>query len=104
MLSSSGVTFVCESTAAPARQCNNFLEFGREAGGAMDDRIGHSSTYRVAVGPRAGQNVFALQTVSAREAGPGPGVAQYARFSLHAGLGVEANQRAKLERLARSVS
>ncbi len=83
---------------------NDFLELGPAAGGAMDDLIGHSITYRVAVGPRAGQKVFALQTVPARAAEPRPGVSQYARFSLHAGIGVEADQRAKLERLARYVS
>jgi hypothetical protein len=83
---------------------NEFLELGSEAGRAMDDLIGHSITYRVAVGPRAGQKVFALQTVPAREAEPRRGVAQYAGFSLHAGIGVEADQRAKLERLARYVS
>ena len=27
-----------------------------EWGGALDDLIGHSITYRIAVGPRAGQN------------------------------------------------
>jgi hypothetical protein len=70
----------------------------------MDDLIGHSITYRVAVGPRAGQKVFALQTVPARAAEPKPGVAQGAGFSLHAGLGVEPDQRSKLERLARYVS
>jgi len=48
--------------------------------------------------------VFALQTVPARGVEPRPGVAQYAGFSLHAGIGVEADQRAKLERLARYVS
>jgi hypothetical protein len=32
------------------------------------------------------------------------GVAQYGGFSLHAGIGVEADQRDKLERLARYVS
>ena len=83
---------------------NGFLEFGPAAGGAMDDLIGHSITYRVAVGPRAGQQVFALQTVPARKAEPRQGVAQYAGFSLHAGIGVEGDQRAKLERLARYVS
>ena len=70
----------------------------------MADLIGHSITYRVAVGPRAGQKVFALQTVPAREVEPRPGVAQFAGFSLHAGIGVEAEQRGKLERLARYVS
>ena len=62
------------------------------------------ATYRVAVGPRAGQKVFALQTVPARETEPRPGVARYAGFSLHAGIGVEAGQRGKLERLARYFS
>jgi hypothetical protein len=83
---------------------NDFLESGPAAGGAMDDLIGHSITYRVAVGPRAGQKVFALQTVPVREEGPRKGVAQYAGFSLHAGIGAEADQRGKLERLARYVS
>ena len=75
----------------------------------MDDLIGHSITYRVAVGPHAGQKVFALQTVPlqtvpAREVEPRPGVAQGAGFSLHAGIGVEADQRTKLDRLASYVS
>ncbi len=83
---------------------SDYLELGPEARGAMDDLIGHSITYRVAVGPRAGQKVFALQTVPARAAEPRPGVAQCAGFSLHAGIRVEADQRQKLERLARYVS
>ena len=74
------------------------------AGGPLDDLIGHSITYRVAVGPRAGQKVFSLQTVPGREEEPRQGVAQYAGFSLHAGIGVEAEQRGKLERLTRYVS
>jgi len=70
----------------------------------MDDLLGHSITYRVAVGPRAGQKVFTLPTVPAREEEPRKGVGQYAGFSLHAGIGVEADQREKLERLTRYVS
>ncbi len=31
----------------------------------MDDLIGHSITYRVAMGPRSGQKVFTLQSVPA---------------------------------------
>ena len=83
---------------------NSYLELDPEAGGPMDDLLGHSITYRVAVGPRAGQKVFSLQTVPAREDEPRKGVAQYAGFSLHAGIGVEAEQREKLERLTRYVS
>jgi len=39
----------------------NFTEAG-----PLDDLIGHSITYRIAVGPRAGQKLFTLQTVHAR--------------------------------------
>jgi hypothetical protein len=45
-----------------------------------------------------------LQTVPAREQEPRKGVAQCAGFSLHAGIGVEPEQREKLERLTRYVS
>jgi hypothetical protein len=81
---------------------SSYLELA--PGGAMDDLLGHSITYRVAVGPRAGQKVFALQSVPARADESRKGVAQYAGFSLHAGVGVEGEQREKLERLARYVS
>jgi len=88
------------------RDCDNsFLAFDPAAGGAMDDLLGHSITYRVAVGPRTGQKVFTLQTVPAQpDEEQRKGVAQYAGFSLHAAIGIEPEQRAKLERLARYVS
>jgi hypothetical protein len=35
------------------------------AGGPLDDLIGQSITCRIAVGPRAGQKLFTLQTLSA---------------------------------------
>jgi len=44
----------------------------------MDDLLGHSITYRVAVGRRAGQKVFSLKSVPAREDEPRADVAQYA--------------------------
>jgi len=35
--------------------------------GPLDDLIGHSTTYRIAVGPRTGQKLFTLQSrISAR--------------------------------------
>jgi Putative transposase len=84
---------------------SSFLDLEPAADRPMDDLLGHSITYRVAVGPRAGQKVFSLQTVPARgEELSKKGVTQYAGFSLHAGIGVEAGQREKLERLARYVS
>jgi hypothetical protein len=39
-------------------------------GGPLDDLLGHSITYRLAVGPRAGQKLFTLQTVPARSPEP----------------------------------
>lgn len=63
---------------------SGFLEFEPVARGPIDDLLGHSIMYRVAMGPRAGQKVFSLQRVPAREEGPRKGVAQYAGFSLHA--------------------
>jgi len=83
---------------------SSYLELDSATGGPMDDLLGHSITYRVAVGPRAGQKVLSLQTVPARADEARKGVAQYAGFSLHAGIGVEAEQRGKFERLARYVS
>jgi hypothetical protein len=45
---------------------STYLELGPAAGGPIEDLLGHSITYRVAVGPRAGQQVYSLQTVPAR--------------------------------------
>jgi hypothetical protein len=73
--------------------------------GSLDDLIGHSITYRIAIGPRAGQKVFTLRTVPAQGEGDGRnGAAQAGGFSLHAGLDIRCGQRAKLERLCRYVS
>jgi hypothetical protein len=80
------------------------------AGGSLDDLIGHSITYRIAVGPRAGQKLFTLQTLpssatpEAGQQGDHRGAAQAGGFSLHAGIDIEPHQRPKLERLCRYVS
>jgi hypothetical protein len=75
--------------------------------GPLDDLLGHSITYRIAVGPRAGQKLFTLQTVPPRLQGlegERNGAARAGGFSLHAGVGIAPNQREKLERLCRYVS
>jgi hypothetical protein len=75
--------------------------------GPLDDLLGRSITYRIAVGPRAGQKLFTLQTVAPRLQGPEGepnGAARAGGFSLHAGLGIASHQREKLERLSRYVS
>lgn len=77
--------------------------------GPLDDLIGHSITYRIAVGPRAGQKLFTLQTWPAMEPaddqqGDSRGAARAGGFSLHAGIDIAPGQRQKLERLCRYVS
>jgi hypothetical protein len=87
----------------PSEPCPPF-RFPAE-GAALNDLIGHSITYRVAVGPRKGQKVFTLRSLAAQRDDDGrKGVAEYAGFSLHAGIGIEPNAREKLERLCRYVS
>jgi len=85
---------------------NAWLAADTEAG-PLDDLLGHSITYRIAVGPRAGQKLFTLQTVAPRlqglEAEPN-GAARAGGFSLHAGVDIAPNERKKLERLCRYVS
>jgi hypothetical protein len=57
--------------------------------GSLDDLMGHSITYRITVGSRAGQKVFTLLTVSAQGEGEGHNdAAQVGGFSVmpHAGV------------------
>lgn len=85
---------------------NAWLAANSEAS-PLDDLISHSITYRIAVGPRAGQKLFTLQTVPPRLrglAGDPNGAAHAGGFSLHAGVAIAPRQRQKLERLCRYVS
>jgi hypothetical protein len=85
---------------------NAWLSADKEAG-PLDDLLGHSITYRIAMGPRAGQKLFTLQTVAPRlhrQEGEPNGAARAGGFSLYAGVGIAPNERAKLERLCRYVS
>ncbi|MBM4220170.1 MAG: IS91 family transposase [Gammaproteobacteria bacterium] len=85
---------------------NAWLSDFRQAG-PLDDLIGHSITYRIAVGPRAGQKLLTLQTVPARSPewlDDPDGAARAGGFSLHAGIDIAPHQRPKLERLCRYMS
>ncbi len=67
--------------------------------------LGHSITYRIAVGPQAGRKVYTLQTLPGSE--PDEFVDTAARvsgFSLHAGVSAGADERKKLERLCRYIA
>ena len=74
---------------------NAWLATDTEAS-VLDDLIGHAITYRIAVGRRAWQKLFTLQTVPPRlqglEGEPN-GAARAGGFSLHAGVDIAANQR-----------
>ena len=88
------------------RDCENaWLSGDMAQAGSLDDLIGHSITYRIAVGPRAGQKVFTLQRVPAQGGEEGRnGAAQASGFSLHAALDIQPGQRAKLAQLAQNRS
>ena len=85
------------------RNCENaWLSDEAEQAGSLDDLIGYSVTYRIAVGPWAGKKVFTPQSVPTQGEGEGRnGAAQSGGFSLHAGLDIQSGQRAQLERLCR---
>jgi len=69
------------------------------------DLVGHSITYRIAVGPHRGRKVFTLQTLPANgwEDGAVDAPGNVADFSLYAAMVVMSTQRAKLERLCRYI-
>ncbi len=69
----------------------------------MSQLLGHSITYRIAVGPQQGRKVFTLQTLPACDPDDlfADTVGKTAGFSLHAGVAVKARKRDKLERLCR---
>jgi hypothetical protein len=62
-------------------------------------------TYRIALGPHAGQKVLSLQTVPSRAAdSQQPGCVNAHGFSLHAAVRCGAHQRKELERLCRYIT
>jgi hypothetical protein len=83
---------------------NSYLAGDVLEAGPMDQLLGSSITYRIAVGPQQGRKVFTLQTLPGCEEPFDAGVGKVAGFSLHAGVAARANQRQKLERLCRYIS
>ena len=71
----------------------------------MQQVLGCSVSYRIAIGPQQGRKVFTLQTIPARENDDRfAQVAKVAGFSLHAGVAAQACERQKPERLCRYIS
>ncbi len=83
---------------------NSYLASDAVDDEAMNSLLGHSITYRIAVGPQAGRKVFSLQTQPACDEPFDDGVGKVAGFSLHAGVAARADERKKLERLCRYIS
>jgi hypothetical protein len=79
------------------------------AGDVADDAplnqlLGSSISYRIAIGPQARRKVFTLQTLPACDEPFDDGDGKVAGFSLHAGVSARADERNKLERLCRYIS
>jgi hypothetical protein len=68
---------------------------------SMNQLLGHSITYRIAVGHQTGRKVFTLQTLPACEPDDyADSAGKVSGFSLHAGVSARADERKKLERLS----
>lgn len=74
---------------------NSYLASDAVDEDAMTQLLGHSITYRIAVGPQAGRKVFTLQTLPACDPEDqfSDTVGKVAGFSLHAGVAARANER-----------
>jgi len=88
---------------------NSYLQLDGMEEDPMQQLLGHSITYRVAVGPQQGKKVFTLQTVPVTESNGNSQVAQDRcvgppGFSLHAGVVARHWERKKLERLCRYIT
>ena len=83
---------------------NSYLAGEAVEAGPMEQLLGSSITYRIALGPQQGRKVFTLQTLPACDEPFDDGVGKVAGFSLHAGVAARADERRKLERLCRYIS
>ena len=71
----------------------------------MNQLLGSSITYRIAMGPQQGRKVFTLQTLpDESDSLSSSPVAETAGFSLHAGVATKVHERDKLERLCRYIT
>ncbi len=84
---------------------NSFLRLNPTEISGFGDLLGHSITYRIALGPHQGRKAFTLQTVPAVAAvDDHSSVAKAAGFSLYAGVACAAGECEKLERLCRDIT
>lgn len=84
---------------------NSYLNLDDADEDPMQQVLGCSVSYRIAVGPQQGRKVFTLQTIPSWEDNDRfAQVAKVSGFSLHAGVAAQAWERQKLERLCRYIS
>jgi len=85
---------------------NAYLSAGPGEEDGLAAVVGHSITYRIAVGPNEGRKAFTLQTVPPTLEAPAgeERLAKHSGFSLHAGVSAAAHQRDKVERLCRYIA
>ncbi|MCP4270645.1 MAG: IS91 family transposase [Gammaproteobacteria bacterium] len=84
---------------------NSYLQLDGLDEDPMQQLIGCSVSYRIAVGPQQGRKVFTLQTLpSVEEDDRYAQLSKDAGFSLHAGVVAQASERDKLERLCRYIT
>jgi hypothetical protein len=85
---------------------NSYLMLDEVDADPMQQVLGSSITYRIAVGAQQGRKVFMLQTLLPKTSEPHESdrVAKEAGFSLHAGVAARAHERQKLERLCRYIT
>ncbi len=76
----------------------SYLDLDAAQEDPMDQLLGSSITYRIAVGPQAGRKVFTLQTLPAGDPDDDftDTLGEMAGFSLHAGVAAKALERSKL--------
>ncbi len=76
---------------------NSYLASDAVDDDPMTQLLGHSITYRIAVGPQAGRKVFTLQTLPASDPDDPfvDGLGKVSGFSLHAGVAAKAHERKK---------
>ncbi|SIR68912.1 transposase [Fluoribacter gormanii] len=84
----------------------SYLTFDYDNEDVINDLIGSSITYRVAVGKNKGKKVYTLQTIPAQleDMVENKVLAKESGFSLHAGVSAKSYQKEKIERLCRYIT
>jgi hypothetical protein len=84
---------------------NSYLNLDELAPEPIQDLLGHSITYRIAIGAKRGRKMFTLQILPPQiEDDNANQVGSVAGFSLHAGVATKAKEREKSERICRYIA